>query len=264
MMSSMSSMLPLKSWAIARVASTRRRRDGPSPPTASDVSCSSDATLSLGSAANARLAASSAGPIWLGTVVLVIVCSIRQVRTAGAGRHQVKVLLADRRHRVHIGRRIGGDLVAIVDAHRRPRAALGGFDGGDGPYGDAPIRDVGGSIKSPGLRQFGIQRVSTDADKAGYPQEVPAQDHHRGNRQHHQQHQLGFDEASQHLSLAPLHQRSSGGVIRVRRIADVRDHGGGVASPRLFERPQRPGETGSAQYRVIDGGQRQVELRPTR
>ncbi|CKS74056.1 Uncharacterised protein [Mycobacterium tuberculosis] len=56
----------------------RRFSEDPSPPTASDASCSTDATRSLGSTANPRLAASSAGPIWLGTVVVVIVCPCRR------------------------------------------------------------------------------------------------------------------------------------------------------------------------------------------
>jgi hypothetical protein len=63
-----------KSPTIDCVESTSRCSAGPKPPTACAVSSSSEAILALGSADKPRLAASSAGPISLGTVPLVMVC----------------------------------------------------------------------------------------------------------------------------------------------------------------------------------------------
>ena len=73
MMSSTWLMLVLKSPTIAWVESTSRCSAGPSPPTDSAVSSSSWPILSFGSTVKPRLAVSSAGPISLGTVPLVIV-----------------------------------------------------------------------------------------------------------------------------------------------------------------------------------------------
>ena len=124
MMSLMSLMLVLTSPTIAWVASTSRCSAGPSPPTACDVSSSSQAILSFGSTARPLLAASSAGPISAGHRALGDGLSRREVLVRRyAVRHQVEVLLADRRHRVHVGRRVGRDLVAVVDAHRPARPA---------------------------------------------------------------------------------------------------------------------------------------------
>ena len=54
--------------------STKRCNAGPKPPTAADVSSSSEAILSLGSAARPRSTASSIVPMSSGTVVRVMVC----------------------------------------------------------------------------------------------------------------------------------------------------------------------------------------------
>ena len=70
MMSLTCGRLSLKPCAMFVVESTSRCSAGPNPPTAFDVSVSSESIFSLGSTARPRLAASSAGPTSLGTVLV--------------------------------------------------------------------------------------------------------------------------------------------------------------------------------------------------
>ena len=69
-------------------------------------------------------AVSSAGPISSGTVPLVMVCPGEKNLPGLPARHQVQILLTDRRHRMHFRDRVDRDLVATVDAHRRFGALL--------------------------------------------------------------------------------------------------------------------------------------------
>ena len=199
MMSLTGPRLSLKSLAIAVVESTRRCNAGPRPPTAWDVSVSSASIFSFGSTARLLLAASSAGPTSLGTELLVMVVPGARYWFGVAGGHQVEVLLADRRHRVHVRGRVDRDLELAVDAHRRPWPRARWARRRSPCRWWCPGRSrwpwSTGRPNAAGRRTACTGRCPTTA---GQPQVVPAQHDQRDERQDREEDQLNLDEAGQH------------------------------------------------------------------
>ena len=163
MMSLTWSMLVLKSPTIACVESTSRCSAGPSPPTASAVSSSSDDLLLAAAPQDRGWRCPAPARSHWAPCPSVIVCPGEKYPPALALRHQVQVLLADCRHRMHVRHRVERDLEVAGDAHRRLGAFFGRLDGGHLADRDAAIGHVGRRVQAAGGRQFGLQLVLADA-----------------------------------------------------------------------------------------------------
>ena len=95
--------------------------------------------------------------------------SRREILARVAFRHQVQILLADCRHRMHVRRRIDRDLVSVADTHGRLHTGLGRLDGCDPANGLTAIGHVGRLVQTARRGQVRLQRVLADPHRGGNP-----------------------------------------------------------------------------------------------